>query len=72
MRDTAQVIREACRGVVQFLLQVQTAGDALPAGNGSANGKAMQQLGFKQRVAAAVRDMQTIDWLVPPMLQKKS
>lgn len=56
VEQTAEVIREACHGFVQFLLQLK--GDST---DGAAFRKALQN---------EVLNMQDIDWLKPPMLSK--
>ena len=39
--------------------------EKLQSGNGSGDG------GLRSRLSAAVQDMDRMDWLVPPMLQKR-
>lgn len=56
VEQTAEVIREACDGFVQFLLQLKSE---------CADGAA-----FRVALQDEVRNMQDIDWLKPPMLSK--
>ena len=58
MRATLRDITEACEGLVGFL-------EKLHSGNGSGDGS------LRSRLSAAVQDMDRMDWLVPPMLQKR-
>ena len=55
---TAGVISEACNGLIQFLQQVRgpESPDSPP---------------FREQLKNAVRDMDAIEWMVPPMLQKR-
>lgn len=56
VEQTAEVIREACNGFVQFLLQLK--------------GKCADGAAFRTALQDEVRNMQDIDWLKPPMLSK--
>ena len=56
MRD----IREACGGLADFLQGLRGSG-AKEAEGGS----------LRSALSAAVQDMESVDWLVPPMLQKR-
>lgn len=55
MRQTAEVIRDSCRGLLQWLSQLQEA-NAAPT--------------MRQAVKEAVLDMEATKWLTPPMLEK--
>lgn len=58
IRVTAGVISEACNGLIQFLQQVRgpESPDSPP---------------FREQLKIAVREMDAIEWMVPPMLQKR-
>lgn len=56
VEQTAELIREACHGFVQFLLQLK--GDSTDGG------------AFRKALQNEVLNMQDIDWLKPPMLSK--
>ena len=56
VEDTAEVIREACQGFVQFLQELQKANPDAPS--------------FKKLVQQQILSMGDIDWLKPPMLSK--
>ena len=58
MRATLRDITAACEGLVGFLEKLQR-------GSGSGDG------GLRSRLRAAVQDMESVDWLVPPMLQRR-
>ena len=60
VRETLWNIREACGGLVDFLQQLRDS-DAT-RGEGSS---------LRSALSAAVQDMESVDWLVPPMLQKR-
>ena len=78
VRETLWNIREACRGLVDFLQQLRDS-DATDKGEGGslrflealgeANGSQGESL--RSKLSAAVQDMESVDWLVPPMLQKR-
>ncbi len=57
---TAMIISDACNGLLEFLRDTHAA--AAGADGGGAT--------FRSQLAAAIRQMGTIDWLVPPMLSK--
>ena len=54
------IISDACNGLLEFLRDTHAA--AAGADGGGAT--------FRSQLAAAIRQMGTIDWLVPPMLSK--
>lgn len=57
VRRTAMIIAEACNGLLQFLQDTR----ASAADSG---------VDFRDGLEEAIGDMDQIDWLVPPMLQK--
>ena len=61
VRETLWNIREACGGLVDFLQQLRDS-DATDKGEGGS---------LRSALSAAVQDMESVDWLVPPMLQKR-
>ena len=61
VRETLWNIREACGGLVDFLQQLRDS-DATNKGEGGS---------LRSALSAAVQDMESVDWLVPPMLQKR-
>ena len=60
IRVTATVIAEACNGLLEFLQRVRG-----PDNGGS------KRPPFRVQLREAVQQLDTIDWLVPPMLQGK-
>ena len=56
---TASVIAEACNGLLAFLRSVRG-----PEG-------AEERPPFREQLRDAVREMDAIEWMVPPMLQKR-
>ena len=59
VRVTAGVIAEACNGLMHFLRGVRG-----PEGPG-------ERPLFREQLRDAVREMDAIEWMVPPMLQKR-
>ncbi len=57
VRRTAMIISDACNGLLDFLRDTRSAGQA----GGTS---------FRAQLATAIGQMGTIDWLVPPMLSK--
>ena len=58
VRETLGSITGACKGLMGFLEKLR-----------DADGSKDQSL--RSKLSAAVQDMESIDWLVPPMLQKR-
>ena len=58
VRATLRSITEACEGLMEFLEQLRDA-------DGS------QDRSLRTKLSSAVQDMESVDWLVPPMLQKR-
>lgn len=58
VRSILRTITEACEGLMDFLQQLRDA-------DGS------QDRSLRTKLSAAVQDMESVDWLVPPMLQKR-
>lgn len=56
---TASVIAEACNGLLAFLRSVRG-----PEG-------LEERPSFREQLRDAVREMDAIEWMVPPMLQKR-
>lgn len=56
VEQTAEVIREACHGFVQFLLHLKE--------------RSPDAASFRKALQDEVLKMQDIDWLKPPMLSK--
>lgn len=56
VETTAELIREACQGFVQFLQELQQSNPEAPS--------------FKKLVQKQIMGMQDIEWLKPPMLSK--
>lgn len=84
VRSTAADIQASCQGLVDFLLRVeqrqqqqqdqqQQEGAPDAAGDrpqqGGSGGRSPPRLG--ETLTAAVREMEAMDWLVPPMLQPR-
>lgn len=59
IRVTAGVIAEACNGLLSFLRGVRG-----PEGP-------QERPPFREQLRDAVREMDAIEWMVPPMLQKR-
>lgn len=58
VRGSLRNITEACEGLMGFLEKLR---DADGTGDGS----------LRSKLIAAVQNMESVDWLVPPMLQKR-
>ena len=58
VRNILRDITEACEGLMDFMEQLRDA----------AGGK---DKSLRSKLSAAVQDMESVDWLVPPMLQKR-
>ena len=58
VRATLRDITEACEGLMVFMEQLRDA-----AGG--------EDKSLRSKLSAAVQDMESVDWLVPPMLQKR-
>ncbi len=57
VREVAGTLREACEGFVSYLQQLQATGST--------------QHSLREKLADSVNGMKAIEWLVPPMLQKR-
>ncbi len=58
VRNILRDITEACEGLMDFMEQLRDA-----AGG--------EDKSLRSKLSAAVQDMESVDWLVPPMLQKR-
>lgn len=58
MRAILRDITEACEGLMDFLEKLRDA-------------EGGQDNSLRSKLTAAVQDMESVDWLVPPMLQKR-
>ena len=59
VRATLRNIAEACEGLMDFLEKLRDAKDN------------EQDASLRSRLSTAVHGMESVDWLVPPMLQKR-
>ncbi len=58
VQEVAELINEACRGLLAFLQGIDRRG-------------VDTQQSFRHCLQDATQNMEGIDWMVPPMLQKK-
>ena len=58
VQEVAEVVNEACNGLLAFLQQLDQQAEA-------------SDRSFRQTLQEATQKMDGIDWMVPPMLQKK-
>ena len=58
VRAALRDITEACEGLMGFLEQLRDADSG-------------QDRSLRSKLSSAVQDMESVDWLVPPMLQKR-